>query len=484
MATKPQDKNLLPALVPQNPAPFNQDSQGRKDAIRSQVDRIMEAFFKLLPSNYASQVMGPFYSIQFQAAAERIAEFQITAQESMVDSMYDFTRSEVLYQILGSLVFPDAVEMGYPDLEGDLTYRTFLQNMVKLLLQGATAATMKDGIELLTDASVEIIERGVQARKLKGKSAWGNADMFTFEVNMSKQVTVTVDGSPVVLYTFPDNAFTLQRNVQLVLRALKPAHTLYEYRNLFKETFGDIFSETSASFDFTDYHYQDYRRYWLGAEKITGSSGETLTDRSLFSDPSRDFSNINYGAGLTILTGPNSTALGGDGYVGHYQVLELLGFPIPNDPTPRSYVSGVLTGKAVVSEGFIVEDVSNPLVDWSSATEGQTLEFLEGPNMGVYRLKTVMGQNGGPVGSPMVTGPANKVRISSSLLRVRPRMKAAATGQAYQVTVDRLGVQNTNFVVAEDASMEFVQSGNAVVTRDYNLTEKGPLVKAGHDPGH
>ena len=29
MADKPQDKNLVPGMIPQNPAPFTEDSQGR-----------------------------------------------------------------------------------------------------------------------------------------------------------------------------------------------------------------------------------------------------------------------------------------------------------------------------------------------------------------------------------------------------------------------------------------------------------------------
>lgn len=459
MADKPQTKNLLPNLIQQNPAPFTQDSQARKNAVRAQVDRVMEAFYKLLPSNYVSQVPGPYYTIQFQAAAERIAEFQVTAQEVMADSLHDYTRSEVLFQILGSLVFPDAESTGYPDLEGDLTYRTFLKRMVELLLQGATAATMKEGIELLTTATVEILERGVAARKLKGKSAWGPSDMFTFEVNVSQEVEVDGD----VVYTFPADTFTLQRNVQIVLRALKPAHTLYAYRHLFKEAFGEMFTE-GMSFNYNTYHYQDYRRYWIGAERLTSESGETLTDRTLFSDPTRDFSNIQVGAKLIVETGPNSTEVGGasntvasldEGYVGHYQVLGVLGFPIPNDATPRAYRLGSGgEGTATVSDGYVVTDTTR---NWALLGEGETLEFLEGPNIGTYRLKTVMGLTGGPIGFTPVGATATQVKVAPSILRVRPRMAVATTGQQYRVDVDRLGVQVPHTVTAEDATAWFVR---------------------------
>lgn len=451
MADTPEPKNLLPSLVQQNPAPFTANSQARMNAIRSQVDRIMNAFYKLVPSNYAAQIQGPYYTIQFQALAERIADFQITAQEVMADSMYDYTRTEVLYQILGSLIFPDANTTGYPDLEGDLTYRTFLQRMVTLLLQGATKETVKSGVELLTTATVEVIERGVEARKLKGASAWGPADQFTFEVNVSNDDA------------FPDeDPFVLQRNVDIVLRALKPAHTLYEYRHLFQETFGPLFTE-SVSYGITDYKYQDLRRYWLGADKITGSTGVTLTDKTLFADPTRDFNNINIGAVLSILSGPNSigpdaSAQTPDGreelYPGRYRVIEILGFPIPTDTTARAYTtSGGLSGTATVSNGYTVTDT---VQNWGLASEGDTITFLAGPNAGTYRLKTVLGSSGGDLG--VATGlSGTQVRIAPCLLRVQPRMAEATTGQRYEVDVDRLGVQVPHPVYGEDHTIWFLR---------------------------
>ena len=447
MADKPQDKNLVPSLIPQNPAPFTDDSQGRKTAVREQTDRIMTAFFKLLPSNYASQVQGPYYTMQFQAMAERIADFQVNAQEVLADSMYDFTRTEVLYQILGSLVFPDSATMGFPSLDGDLTYRTFLQRMVTLLLQGATKATAQSGVELLTTATVEIIERGIEARKLKGLSPWGAGDQFTFEVNVS-------NGNK-----FPDeDPFVLQRNVDIVLRALKPAHTLYEYRHVFTESFGPLFREQNH-LDIKDYKYQDVRRYWMGADKISGTNGITLEDRTLFSDPTVDFTNIHPGAVLAILSGPNSVSVDAaiqtpdgreENYPGRYRVVEILGFPIPTDSVPRAYTAGALTGKATVTDGYAITD---PSQDWGLVGEGQTITFTEGPNVGTYRLKTVLGLDGGPLGTPGVTG--TQVRIAPSILRVKARMSYAGTGQHYTVDVDRLGVQVPHMVIDEDYSVWF-----------------------------
>lgn len=463
MTDQPVEKILLPGLIEQNPAPLVRrtsykgadvdlgSGQGFKDKKQEQVDRIMAAFMKALPSNYVSQTTGPFYTIQFQSAAEKLAEFQLTAQEVLADNFYDYTRSEFLFQIIGSLVFPDAQTEGWPVIRGDLTYRTFLTRMVELLLQGAKPEVLKQGVELLTTATVEIIERGIEARKTKGLSAWGPKDQFVFEVNLTDDSTG--------LEKFPDNFEDLQTNIAIVLRALKPGHTLYECRNLFHETFGTLFTDV-PSFEIFEYHYQDLRRNWLGIANITGTVGETLTDRTLFSDPTRDFSSVQSGSILTIKSGPNSLHIGTeDGtpyrvpedYTGNFVVTDIRYFPIGDDSVSRPYTTSptLLSGTATVSGSAITD----PTQDWSLAVEGEILTFLSGPNAGQYRLKTVCGEDGGPVGK--VTSASTSVVISPSILRVDRKMAQTATNQMYQVEVDKFGVQTPNTVLNEDVSVYF-----------------------------
>jgi len=74
MADKPADKTLLPTLLEQNPSPVGGSGQDRIKTRREQVDSIMSVFMQVLPSNYVAQVQGPFYTVQFQAAAEAIAD--------------------------------------------------------------------------------------------------------------------------------------------------------------------------------------------------------------------------------------------------------------------------------------------------------------------------------------------------------------------------------------------------------------------------
>jgi len=459
VADKPSDKDLIPWLDPQNPSPVGVDSQNKKNCVQEQTDKIMEIFRQLIPSNYASQVQGPWYTMQFQAAAEQIAKIQCTAQEVLADGFWEYTRPEFLYQILGLLVFPDALTDGTPTIPGDISYRDFLRNMVRLLLGGSTKANVTAGLQLLTDATVEVIERGIEARKLGPSCAWGLDDLFTFEVNVEgvpKVVGRAEVGLPgtgtVELGRFPADLFTLQTNVLLVLKALKPAHTLYDYRNLFRDNFDQLFTDTPA-YDLRTYYYDDLRTYCLGRESVTGTGGITLTDKSLFTDPTRDFSSILPGAELVVLTGPNSTTASpaDAGYVGHYRVVDILVFPVGDDATLRGYTTSPtgLTGFASVSGDEITDTGQN----WALAEEGEQLTFLTGPNAGTYRLKTLVGSYGGPLGKAL--GPATIVRAAPSMLRVRYYMASAATGQEYTVGVDRLGVQVPHAVTGEDASMYF-----------------------------
>ena len=452
MADDQSPKDLLPKLLDQNPSLVNRKSQDRTLKKQAQVNNIMDVFLQLLPSNYVSQVTGPFYTLQFQAAAEQLAEIQITAQESYADSAYDYLRPEFRFQILGMLVFPDANDDGYPDLKGDLTYRQFLRDMVRLLLQGATKATVEEGLTLLSDATFEVLERSVLARQTP-HSAWDFDDQFTFEINVSE--TDEESG----LERFPVDPFILQENVRIVLRALKPAHTLYDYRHLFTETFGQFFTD-AMNFDWENYYYEDFRALCCGARALVGGSGETLTDRTLFQDVTRDFSNVQAGSDLTITSGPNSIHVGGlEGtvasndmkHIGRYRVEDVLYFPVGDDATLRQFTT---TPSGLVGEGTVSNGAVHSNVNFGSAVEGEVLRFSEGPNAGSYLLSRVLGSTGGLVGQTGLSG--TSVRVAPSILRLDRRMKQSATGQEYEVIVDRLGKQDPKLVSGEDVSQFFL----------------------------
>lgn len=417
----------------QNPAPAPTGGLEYERAKQDLVDKIMAAYLKVLPSNYVSLEKGPWYTLQFQAIAEQLAEFQLIAQEVFKDGDWDFTRPEYLYQILGKMVFPSSTSRGgYPTVQGDVSQREFLKGMVILLLEGATASASQSGVGLLDpNITATVVE------KFLGTPPYAPAGGWTLDNQFEMEVFVEAAGGT----QFPEDPFRLQANVALVLEALKPAHVMYGYSHLFREAFGTLF-EDEVSWQMQQYYYDDFRKNCYGAKEITGTAGLTLSDRTLFSDPTRVFSKVYLGTTLRIDTGPN---------VGTWTVSDVRAFPYGTDPVARAYTTSPtgLSGNATVV-GDVLVDVTQ---DWGLAVEGEVLTFATGLNAGSYRLEAVLGSTGGPVGNAGVSG--TEVRVSQSILRVTKRMPSAATGQSYVVGVDRLGVRTPKTVTAEDASEQF-----------------------------
>lgn len=426
---QPKTKNLFPNSVVQNPSLINGNSQNDKNAVQNQTAAVLNAFFKLLPSNYVSRVDGPFYVTDFLAIAEQIAKIQINAQEAFTDSFYDFTRPEVIHQILGSLVFPDAATRGVPSIDGDLSYRTFLQRMAILILRGATNDVIKSGVQLLTDAVVTVSDRGKEKLMAGDDSAWPVLDQHVFDIftdNDGKFAT--------------DDPALFEKNLRLVMDVLKPAHTLYQHRHLFVDTFSVVLSDTVTQTRYENY-YHDTRLYQRGLRCISGSAGTTHANRFLFSDPTRDFFNIRPGSVLTILAGPNSTGNYKpvsddrvDFFGGRYQVEEVIGFTTADDSTPRRYEIGDYYGFLTVSGGDTIFD---PDQNFGEFLPFQSFSILDGPNVGTYLLKDILGTNGGRLGSGVLSG--TSARIGKSTLRLRTPMKQEATDQSYEVEVDKRG---------------------------------------------
>lgn len=421
---------LRPTTLTQNPAPFPESGQDFATKVRRQTESILAQFTKVLPDNYVSQVSGPFYSIQFQAAAEQLAALQVQAAEVYKDSDYDFTRPEFLWEVLGTLVFPGATgRADTPEIEGVVAYRTFLKQMVLLLLRGATKDSVQGGVGLLTESEVTLVERFLGARE--PGSDWTIDDQFFFDV-----LVETSGGTG-----FPPDPFVLSNNVRLVLEALKPAHTLFGYSHLFRDSFGPLFDDEST-WQLSEYFYDDLRKFCYGAKAITGSAGVTMSNRSSFYDATRNLAAVQADGRLTILSGPN---------VGTYRIRDVIPFPSATDSTPRTYTTSPtgLSGTATVSAGV----VTDPVQDFGAAVEGEILTFTAGPNAGSYRLETLLGPDGGPIG--IATGPATQVRVAVSVVRIDGRMASAATAQSYTIEVDRLGVKTPKTIIGEDVSIQF-----------------------------
>ena len=432
-------ENQAPFALAQNPSPNPPTGQGYMSDRESLVQRIMATFRAVLPSNYVAQVNGPWYSLQFQAMAEQLADIQISTTEIYKDSGFDFTRTDFLWQVLGSLVFPGTTnQFGVPVIDGDIAYREFLHKMVLLLLEGATKGSMEGGLEALDPNVVATItERYLESPPRDPVGAWTIEDQFL--------VDIFIEGS--TGNTFPMDPFVLQRNAELVLAALKPAHVFYGYSYLFRDAFDKVADDTGGmSLDLDSYYYADLRKWCLGAQRIAGT-GDTLSTRTLFVDPDVSFHSIRAGAILEIESGTNK---------GKHRVVStralLYGREDPNTTPPRGYTTS--TGSAGALTAITDDTVVDPGQDWGTFPVDTTITITEGPNAGTYRLDTVLGETGGPIGTVGISG--TEVRLSPSTLQLARRMDVVATGQTYTVSVDRLGVQTPRPVSSEDVTLQFL----------------------------
>lgn len=432
------DKLKLPFSVAQNPAP-NPSNRGQQylDERRSLTDEILATFRKVLPSNYVAVTNGPWYSLQFQAMAEQLADIQLASTQVLQDAAWDFTRTDFLWQILGTMVFPGATDSsGIPEIPGDVSYREFLQKMVVLLLQGATRTSLQEGLEALdSDIIATIVERYLETSPRDPQGKYTIKDQFTIDIFIEGQ-----GGG------FPADPFVTQRNAALVIAALKPAHVLYNYGYLFREGFEKIADDNNGEdgalrIDLDSYYYDDLRKWCLGVKEISGA-GSTLADRTLFSDPSLSFASVRAGAFLDIASGANA---------GRYRVVSKRALRAGANPTPVSYtVSSGGSGTLTALSGDVVEDTSR---NWGALDIDTTITISSGPNAGTYRLEVVLGLSGGPIGKPGVSG--TQVRLSPSILKIDRRMPLSVSGQSYRVDVDRLGVQIPHVVASEDVSVQF-----------------------------
>lgn len=456
----------LPFTRDQNPAPISQAGQQGVRTKRDIVDAILRTFQQVVPSNYVSQIPGPYYVLQYQAIAEQLAEVQLALEDVGLESDVDFARPEFLWQMIGTLVFPDtsAAPRGIPEVDGDLSYREFLRRMIILLLQGATEDVVEEGLTLLTEAVIQVIAKvDFSDRAI---SEWNLGDQNEFEINVLCQTVFTASNGELIegaLGTgFPIDPFRVLRNNLRILRALKPAKALFEYRHLFIDQFGLLFQD-APFIELDPWYYEDFRKFCCGMKEITNDQGVTLEGRLLFQDVTLDFRSVPAGATLQILDGPNASSnQGGEdsSTFGRYRVtgLQRLIFGADEDANEdlvaRPYTTSptALSGDATADEDGILEDTNQ---DFSDAEEGEILTFLEGPNAGQYRLDVLLGNNGGPVGfSPPGSG-VTRVQVAPSILQILTRMPQEATGQSYRVTVERLGVQTPFTVLGEDASAQF-----------------------------
>lgn len=431
-------KKIFPLNIGQNPYPIIEDGQEYTKTLNYYSAIIVEELKRLLPDNYKSGVSGPNYLVNFRNLANEIAKIQLSAQEIFGDSDYDFTRSEFLHGIIGSLIFTKRNFNEIPKIGGDITYREFLKKMVMLILRGSKKDTLVEAIGLLTDSDIEIIEKSL----VDDKSFWDSKHQFSFEIN------ITTGGGT----RFPVDPFVLKNNIYLVLKVLKPAHSIYDYRYLFTDAFV-CFDDSSFESNYYNFFYDNARHYCSGIKNITSNNGITLKNRRMFSDTSLSFDSVIPNSILEIESGPNK---------GLYRVLHTLVFPHPdpgNQVGFRCIPSG-LSGELIVIGDDVESILSNkwpfpPRPDFSVIGENEVIEITDGPNLGFYRPKCFLGENSGTI-DKTPPGPVYNLRMSKCILYLDRKMNFEADNQSYKLSVDMMGMKEVKSVYSEDVSIQFL----------------------------
>ena len=382
------------------PVPLGSDPQVWRARVNEVADQIVQFFQNNLPSNYVSTVEGPQYRMHWRNLAIALATIQVQALEVVADQT-DQTRGEFIHQLWGKLLLP----RGMPTLDSDQALRDFLQEFAPLLLEGATRDAIEQAIQLLV-ASATVQE----------------AEDYTFDVTLEGGNNTFGSSDPVLL----------EQNVRLLVDALRPAHTVYRLRHLFRETLSQPvdtvgYPNSRLTVSVSDEHYDDARSFWTGVESI-GSVAD-VTGRWL-NDTTTDLSFVQAGAPVTI-----------DGDV--YRVVSVLRFRQDPDLTPRAFTSPAGNGFVTVEGGVLTSDIDLVHANW-----GDVLTITTGANAGKYRLESL--STGHLDDSPPSSFQTRPTVGWLELDRAAPN----ALGVAYRVGIDRLGRQKALQAV-EDVSSQF-----------------------------
>lgn len=215
---------------------------------------IFTNLLNLLPSNYISTVQGPNYTNEVKAVAVELARLELALEDVETDSNYKTTRSDFLYSLVGYLVFLNGKvpTTTFDDVE----FKNFLLNTIRIYFQGSIPASMRDAVNLFISSGVTFTENFLLVRA----SAPGLdiSDQFGFQFDIDAIGNV-----------FPPDIFAIDVNLRPLLDTIRPAHTLFRIRYVFRDSYtpnpdkGGKILDTSRV-RLANYYYEDFRNYTDG----------------------------------------------------------------------------------------------------------------------------------------------------------------------------------------------------------------------------
>jgi len=257
---------------------FSIERRGKEYNLRvlKRAQTIFTALLNLLPSNYISAVQGPNYTNELKAVAVELAKIELSLEDVDLDRDFNKTRSEFLYSMIGYLVF---LNNRLPPLEfSDDEFRKFLLALIRIYFQGSVPKSIKDAVGLFISDDFEVLENFLLTRA--GASGLDISDQFGFTIN------VETTGA------FPPGIFDLQTSIRIILDIVRPAHTLFRIRFIFRDDYkpNNPFNRVldSMKWRLSSYYYEDYRSYWC-AVKDRDRLGKKTNTQVVSEDHSEDF---------------------------------------------------------------------------------------------------------------------------------------------------------------------------------------------------
>src|SRR5271165_5974364 len=94
--------------------------------LNNESNKNLQIFMALLSSYFQSSIDGPNYIREMKAMSIALAQIRLALDDIRIDTYYQSTRTDYLYQVLTSVLFPNtSVGAPNPNLS-DLDFRSFL----------------------------------------------------------------------------------------------------------------------------------------------------------------------------------------------------------------------------------------------------------------------------------------------------------------------------------------------------------------------
>ncbi len=243
----------------------------------SETTREFTIYLSLLSSYWTSTIQGPNYTIEIQAMSRALAQIRLMLSDIQNDFYFSATRGEFLYQTLTALLFPtigSIQSLGAPTIDqSDIEFRTFLQQIVAIYFKGSVLESVQQAVELVTGGTVIVWENYLLART--PGSGYDISDEFGISIDVLVP-TPGVTGPGLI------DPFLSDFNIQLLLRIIRPAHTLYTLKYILQDSYigqqqpigpNGVSPQPNKVLDvptvaLSNYGYEDFRKFTNGVARI------------------------------------------------------------------------------------------------------------------------------------------------------------------------------------------------------------------------